>query len=445
MEINYNWNDLLVLTGFLPEEDPNGDTALRLRDSDDREFLERLLEKTKAKYEKDGNSYKFNSIPPKAKEWFAVFSNSDAGVESGSPVNTVNIEFPLNAPVIQLKRLGFVTTESCRGFHRRNLNGPYIKFLTWRDAIQAQTLLQAGGFCCEVAEQKCLYINEGIDGILHLGLWLSKIRDIQDYQLPHLAKREHRLLDLLDIPGSTGHEELVGEHLMTILKNRLDSLWMDESGNVLGELNIPVRRNQFSTILLSAHQDVYDCTGEGKEIIKQGNKLRRNGGVLGADDRAGIAAIINTIDILKQYQIGCHLKVVFTVHEERGQEGANAIEKSFFDGVDFAVSMDRKGETDIVVRAHRGYEYCKEKQTQFITLLSEWLWKDSQYHYQPGTGGVSDLIVWSQLDIPSVNLSIGYFNEHTSNEYLNLEAWHRAQDLLLELIANKSGQLPHKK
>src|SRR5690606_13748663 len=124
-------------------------------------------------------------------------------------------------------------------------------------------------------------------------------------------------------------------------------------------------------ILLSAHQDVVDNSGEGKVIIRQGNKLRRDGGVLGADDRAGIAAIINTIDMLKQYPIGCHLKIAFTVHEERGQEGARAIDTSFFDGVDFAVSMDRRGESDIIFRTH-GVEYCDEGETSFITRLSRY-------------------------------------------------------------------------
>lgn len=444
MEKNYNWNDLLVLTGFLPEEDHNGDTILRLWDSDDTNFLDRLLEKTNAEYEKDGTCYKFNTTPPKAKDWFAVFSNSDVGVESGSPFRTEDIEFPLNAPVIQLKRLGLVTTESCRGFHRRNPNGPYIKFLAWRDAITAEKLFQTGGYFCYLTPQKRLFINEGIDGILDLGLWMSKIRDIHEYRHPILMKREKRLLDLLDIPGSTGKEEQVGEHLLTILKNRLDSLWMDEYGNVLGELRIPAKKNQFPTILLSAHQDVVDNSGEGKEIIRQGNKLRRDGGILGADDRAGIAAIINTIDVLKQYQIGCHLKIAFTVHEERGQEGASAIDTSFFDGVDFAVSMDRRGETDIIYR-YGEIEYCDKSETSFITRLSRYLWRENRHHFQAVEGGKSDLLVWSQRGIPSVNLSIGYFNEHHSNEYLNLDAWHRAQDLLLEIIADKSGRLPHKK
>lgn len=40
------------------------------------------------------------------------------------------------------------------------------------------------------------------------------------------------------------------------------------------------------------------------------------------------------------------------------------------------------------------------------------------------------------MGIPSVNLSIGYEGEHYPGESLDLDAWHRAQDLLAEIITN---------
>ena len=183
--------------------------------------------------------------------------------------------------------------------------------------------------------------------------------------------------------------------------------------------------------------DVRDFSGEGKEILWEDNVLRREGGILGADDRAGIAAIINTIDVLKQYKIVCNLKFAFTVLEEVGMLGAEQIDKSFFEGVGFAVSLDRKGETDIVVRSSE-FEYCPEAEAEFISSLSERLWRNEDFYYKAVEGGKSDLIVWSQLGIPSVNLSVGYSDEHTETESLNLGAWHRVQELLLEIITYKT-------
>lgn len=443
MKTNYNWYDLLVLTGFMPQKDYMGGATLSLCNSDDGNFLDLLLERTKAEFKRDWDLYTFSSKPPKASEWFAGISELVGGMESGSNVHARDIEFPLNAVVMQLKRLNLGTVESCKGFHNcHQQNGPvryrgaYVKFLTWRGAFIAEKAFKTGGYCCELDPHKRLFINEGIDGILDLGLWLYRIPNIYQYCRPLHERRERRLMDLLDIPGASGNEQAVAEHLMTILKNRLDSIWMDEAGNVLGTLTIPRGRGDTPTILLSAHMDVKDSSGEGKKILREENILRRDGGILGADDRAGIAAIINTIDMLKQYKIACNLKVAFTVLEEVGMKGAQQIDESFFEGVTFAVSLDRRGETDIVVCTD-GLEYCSEAEAEFISNLSKQLWEKESYHYKAVEGGRSDLIVWSHLGIPSVNLSVGYREEHKESESLNIDAWHRVQDLLLEIITYK--------
>jgi len=444
MKTHYDWYDLLVLTGFMPQKCHEDGTALCPRDTEDSRFLDSLLERTNTEFKRCGSYYVFDSTPPNASDWFSVVSKLVSGLESGSSVCACNIEFPLNAVVMQLKRLNLETVESCKGFHRpwqQNRNsrhgGAYVKFLNWRGALIAEAAFKSGGYCCELDSDKRLFINEGLDGILDLGLWLNRIPDIYEYRLPLREKQERRLLDLLENPGVSGKEQIVGNHLLKILENRLDKVWKDEAGNVLGELSIPERRVDSPALLLSAHMDVKDSSGEGKEILKEGNILRRENGILGADDRAGIAAIINTIDILKQYRISCHLKFAFTVLEEVGMEGAEQIDKSFFEDVAFAVSLDRKGQTDIVVRSG-SVEYCSESEAAFISFLSRRLWKNERFHYKPVEGGRSDLIVWSQLGIPSVNLSVGYSGEHTESERLNLDAWHRVQDLLLEIITHKT-------
>ena len=443
MKTNYDWYDLLVLTGFMPQKDIMGGATLSLNNSEDRGFLDSLLERTNAEFEKHCGCYLFKSIPPNASDWFLGVSELVRGMESGSSIHTCNIEFPLNAVVMQLKRLNLATVESCKGFHnRQQQNGPacyrgaYVKFLTWRGAFIAEAAFKSGGYCCELDSHKCLFINEGIDGILDLGLWLNRLPDAYHYRKPLLEKRERRLMGLLDIPGVSGNEQGVGEHLTTILKNRLDKIWMDEAGNVLGELRIPGGHGDAPVLLLSAHMDVKDSSGEGKAILREENLLRREGGILGADDRAGIAAIINTIDMVKQYKIACNLKVAFTVREETHKEGAKQINESFFEGITFAVSLDRRGETDIVVRSD-GIEYCPETEAGFITEISKKLWNNNDFHYKPVAGSSSDLAVWSQLGIPSVNLSVGYSDEHTETESLNLDAWHRVQELLLEIITYK--------
>lgn len=449
MKTNYNWYDLLVLTGFMPKRRDNECVTLYLNNGDDVSFLDSLLTGTQSPYEKNSRRYVLSSTPPKSSDWFEEMKKLEGGMESGSQITTRDIEFPLNAVVMQFQRLNIATVESCKGFHNRwqmrgpvRYRGPYVKFLTWRGALLAETILKSGDYCCELDTQKRLFILETIDGILDLGLWLYKINCAYDYLKPLQEKRERRLLELLDIPGESKKEYDVASHLTSILENPLDSVWMDEAGNVLGEITIPSRmfKGKLPTLLLSAHMDVKNSTGEGKPIIREGNTLRRDDGILGADDRAGIGLILDVLDVLIQTQIPCHLRFAFTVEEETGQQGAEQIDHAFFQGVDFAISLDRQGTNDIVVKSSE-FDYCTELDTRFITECSKRLWKDPELHYKPVEGGRSDLRVWSQIGnphIPSVNLSVGYFDEHTSNEYLELDTWHRAHDLLLEIISYKT-------
>ena len=447
MKTNYNWYDLLVLTGFSPLRGEKDGVNLYLN-YEDNNYLDTLLSNTKASFEKENGSYFFTSTPPQASVWFEEMKKLERGMESGSHVRTENIEFPLNAIVMNFKRLNMETVESCKGFHNPwqqvapiNYRGPYVTFRTLRSAILAETIFSAGGYRCEIGPDKRLYIHEKVEGVLEMGLYLNKINCAYDFQKPLKDKREVCLLELLDIPGESGEEQEIRSHLMPILKDILDSVWEDNAGNVLGEILVPdkQRKEKMPTLLLSAHMDVRNSTGEGKAIIREGKTLRRDDGILGADDRAGIAIILNILNTLTQYQLPCHLKLVFTVEEEIGSKGAKEIDRKFFEGVDFAISLDRSGTNDIVYKTN-GQKYCDKSETEFIKSCSSKLWRNSKLWYAPVEGGKSDLRVWSerpQPGVPSVNLSIGYFDEHTSNERLELDTWHRVQDLVLEAIYYK--------
>jgi hypothetical protein len=443
-KVQYNWHELLVLTGYYPEMGQDGATILNPGNYNQDQFLDDLLQKTNAQYEHDGSLYIFRSEAPDTNAWFRLLLENESGYESGSWIDPSAIEFPMNAIVMQFIRLGLGTVESCRGFHGRRqrfrMGKPYVIFETSRDAILAETMLKAGAYNCRLfGQNRRLVINEEIDTILEIGLWLSAVTSLAGYEKLLRAKRELRLMHLLDIPGETGKERLVGAYLLRTLKQYPGNAWMDASGNVLAEIVIGKPREDMPCILLSAHQDVKNDTGVGHKIVVDGNIVCREAGILGADDRAGIAAILNGLETLNKHRYPCRLKLAFPVGEEEGQYGAEAIDPSFFEGVEFGMSLDRRGSNDIVYYSSN-YTYAQKNQTEFIERFSRYLWDDERYHYKACRGWVSDLRVWSQMGIPSVNLSIGYEGEHYPGESLDLDAWHRAQDLLLETIT----QVDHK-
>lgn len=125
---------------------------------------------------------------------------------------------------------------------------------------------------------------------------------------------------------------------------------------------------------------------------------------LGADDRAGVFAIL---EILKT---GLRPTVIITTDEEIGGLGAYAVcgqlTKKDVD-VKFLIELDRRGSQDSVF-----YDLDSEKFEEYI----------NEFGFVTNWGSFSDIsIICPQWNVCGVNLSIGYYNEHTKQEYLKVD------------------------
>lgn len=126
---------------------------------------------------------------------------------------------------------------------------------------------------------------------------------------------------------------------------------------------------------------------------------------LGADDRAGVYAIIQLV------KMGYRPHIFFTHDEESGAWGAKELIKYDFPfETNFIIELDRKGTKEAVFYDCGNKEF-KEK------ILS--------YGFKLGYGTFSDIsIISPAFDVASVNLGIGYYNEHTKDETLKVkEMW----------------------
>jgi putative aminopeptidase FrvX len=236
------------------------------------------------------------------------------------------------------------------------------------------------------------------------------------------------------IPGETYHEEIIQARLLTVLPELLDKVWKDDYGNILG-----IKKCGFGpTIMLSAHMDIKSEICKDSFLNKNGNIWRRSEGILGADDRAGIAMIINILKSICTLNFKGKLKIVFTVEEEEGQQGAENLDPDFYKNVDFAISLDRKNGSNIVTKSS-SQQYCDEEYGRVFEKAASLLW-DGMYPYKMVTGGISDLRVWSKEGIQSVNLSIGFYDEHMPGETLKIDEWHNT----FELVSYVLGMLTTK-
>ena len=155
-------------------------------------------------------------------------------------------------------------------------------------------------------------------------------------------------------------------------------------------------------VLLVAHLDtVHDK--EPEIILYDGSKGTASSPQgIGGDDRCGVFMIF---EVLKQF----NCSVLFCEDEEIGTIGAKkfiATDLAQTLSFNYAIEFDRKGKNDAVF-----YDCDNEDFEEFIT----------KHYYKTAWGSFSDIsVVAPFLKCAAVNLSCGYYNAHTLNEYVNI-------------------------
>jgi hypothetical protein len=156
-------------------------------------------------------------------------------------------------------------------------------------------------------------------------------------------------------------------------------------------------------ILLVAHMDTVHRKLPRVEQDHEQNILWSKTG-LGADDRAGVAAILH---ILKD---GYRPHVLFTDEEECGCVGAKVASKNLnAPCVNYIVQLDRRGSTDSVY-----YDNDNDKFEEYV----------NSFGFKTANGSFTDIsALCPAWGISGVNLSIGYYEAHTSSEYIKIDEW----------------------
>jgi len=160
-------------------------------------------------------------------------------------------------------------------------------------------------------------------------------------------------LQLVQIDSESGHEKAVADYLVT----RLSSLGMEfeiddvgkivgsDTGNLVGRMKGTLP----GSIALSAHMDtVVPGIGVKPELLD--GVIRSDGTtILGADDKSGIAAILETLEYYKD-KPHPQIEVIFDVQEELGLRGASHLDTDKLKS-DFTVVLDTNGAPGIIIVA----------------------------------------------------------------------------------------------
>ena len=161
-------------------------------------------------------------------------------------------------------------------------------------------------------------------------------------------------LSLIKINSISLHEGNIVKYLKKELnrlglKTRIDSAKSKvggETGNLIGYLKGKIKGAK--TIMLNAHVDTVSSGVNIKHGTKKGTVRSDGRTILGADDKAGVAAILEVLEVLKEKKIPHgDIQVVFTVAEEIGLLGAKALSKGLLKA-DLGFAIDG-GRVDIIL------------------------------------------------------------------------------------------------
>lgn len=155
---------------------------------------------------------------------------------------------------------------------------------------------------------------------------------------------------------------------------------------------------------LVAHLDTVHPMAPREFFYDQEAKVLWSPQGLGADDRAGVYAILQIIEA------GYRPHIIFCHDEETGGIGAKEIIKMFpdspFENLKCLIELDRSGDIDCVF-----YDCGNDDFEQYI----------EKFGFKTDIGSFSDIsILAPQWEVAAVNLSVGYENEHTKAEYIKL-------------------------
>lgn len=198
------------------------------------------------------------------------------------------------------------------------------------------------------------------------------------------------------------------------------------------------------TVVFSSHVDTVH-SGGGKQVVKFDANLqvayKQDNQPLGADDAAGVWLLMQMI------HAGVPGRYLFHRGEECGGLGSRMVadhHADIFDGMTHAIAFDRRGDCSVITH-QRGGRCCSdafadELACRLTAATGHTLFADD-------TGSFTDTANYTDIIGECTNVSVGYMDEHSGKEMLDVEYLLKLRDaccnpaLWVDLpVARKAGE-----
>jgi hypothetical protein len=194
---------------------------------------------------------------------------------------------------------------------------------------------------------------------------------------------------------------------------------MVEAGILPNDLSLDSEGNYFykigdSKTIFTSHFDTACSKQSDVRHVINGDIVTTDGtSILGADDKAGVTILLwmikNRIPGLYYFFIGEEVGCV-------GSSQASQNNSEFFKGYHRMISFDRRGTDSIIT-----YQSSRRTASDgFASVLANQLNKSGLSYKKDSTGIYTDSAEFSGLISECTNISVGYYNEHTTIERQDL-------------------------
>ena len=235
------------------------------------------------------------------------------------------------------------------------------------------------------------------------------------------------LKEVLSVPTKTYQEDLMVQFLVNWLTENNIEHFVDEHKNVYAtkqesselseDFYFPCVVAHTDTVhnidTINVHEEMLPNTqGELKLSYKAYNNQDKPTGI-GGDDKCGVFACLT---LLKELP---YLKAAFFVSEETGCHGSLKAKEEFFTNVGYGIQFDAPENVLTEGMVNENMQYMVHPYTDVYALRGK-------------------------FDFSCINFSIGYYNYHTSSEYVVVEDVFNGINMGRKMIKNLGYKLHYK-
>jgi di/tripeptidase len=260
-------------------------------------------------------------------------------------------------------------------------------------------------------------------------------------------ERNYQLLkDVLSVPSKTYNEERMVQFIVNwlaenkidyVVDNHMNVYATKTSGHIDDDFYFPCVVSHTDTVhdidtINVVEEQKLNAQGEYKLSLKAYNNSGNPTGI-GGDDKCGVYACL---ELLKELPF---LKAAFFVSEETGCHGSRKADVSFFSNVGYAIQFDAPENWMITERCFGTVLF--ERDSDFFSKCNKVLVESFPSKLTYFSHPYTDVYALKELfDFSCINISIGYYDYHTKNEYVVVEDVYNGIEVGKKMIERLGNQ-----